>query len=208
MGPRKWTKMGEGRSFSGTIPVQCPSTLTAMNRKPILLSLVLALAFSVPCLNAAEETATTARGKKGKRAVPENPLPRTPLDRQSQKRVERAHHLAEKSANIEFLKSPHGIAFKEQLVAVDQELNAVYEKYLDIFRQDPATEPGKKMREERDRQLQALFQKQKKIEAEYETLKNVSPAYRAMVEKHLKSELGQLKGKLKSQGPEQEDGKP
>ena len=104
------------------------------------------------------------------------------------------------------MSSPDGIAFKEQLAALDQEINATYEKYLNLFREDPASEKGKQMREERDRQLQALFQKQKKIEEDYESLKNSSPAYQAMVEKHLNGQLKQLRGKLKTQAPEEGDG--
>ncbi|MDZ4848051.1 MAG: hypothetical protein SGI77_02050 [Pirellulaceae bacterium] len=85
--------------------------------------------------------------------------------------------------------------------------NAVYEKYLNIFREDPATERGKKLCEERDRLLQLLSQKMKKAEDDYEDLKKTSPVYRVMVEKHLKAQLKQLRGKLKSQSSEEkEDG--
>ncbi len=178
--------------------VHSPSTLTTMNKHTILPALVLALAFSVQPLNAAKKNAPPA-------TAPGNPTSETLLDKKSQARVKRAHHLAEKSANREFLNSPQGIAFKKQLASVDDEINAVYEKYLNIYREDPATEKGKKLREERNRLIQSLKQKQATIEADYESLKKTSPDYRAMVEKHLKSELGQLKGKLKSQAPEQED---
>jgi hypothetical protein len=55
-------------------------------------------------------------------------------------RVKRAHHLAEKSANTEFLNSPQGIAFKKQLTSVDDEINDVYEKHLNIFHEGPNKE--------------------------------------------------------------------
>jgi hypothetical protein len=157
-------------------------------------------------LNAADEPSTTTPSKKRNKTVPDN-VTAASLDPQGQNILKRAHHLAEKGANIEFLKSPQGIAFKDQLAALDQEINDVYEKYLNIFREDPATEKGKKLREERERLLQALSQKQRKIEADYENLKNNSPAYRAMVEKHLKGELHHMKGKLKAHSLEKGDDK-
>jgi hypothetical protein len=114
--------------------------------------------------------------------------------------------LAEKGANTEFLDSPEGIAFKQQIASVEQEINAAYEKYLNICREDPTTERGKKLYEERDRLVRSLLQKMKKIEDDYEKLKENSPAYKAMVEKHLKGELGQLKGKLRHTSEEPEEG--
>lgn len=179
--------------------VQSSSTHNTMNRHAILPTLVLALAFSVQPLNAAKKKTPPA-------TVPGNSSSEMPLDTKSQARVKRAHHLAEKSANNEFLNSPQGIAFKKQISDWEQEINGTYEKYLNLFREDLASEKGKTMREERDRQLQLLNQKLKKAEADYEALKKTSPTYRAMLEKHLKSELKQVKGKLKSQAPVEEDG--
>lgn len=174
--------------------------MIVMKQKALLT--LLAMALVAASLNAADERSAAAPGKKiNPLAVGDGP----PLDIKSQKRVERAHHLAEKGANTEFLNSPQGIAFKQQIAAVEQEINAVYEQYLNLCRVDPATEKGQSLRAERNRLLQALAQKQKKIEADYESLKKASPVYRAMVAKHLKSELNQLKGKLKSQSPEEKD---
>ena len=179
------------------------TTRTATNRYPVLPSLVLALAFSVQCLNAAENTPATAPSKNGNQTAPGNTSTAAPLDKKSQARLKRAHHLAEKTANNEFLNSPQGIAFKKQIASVDQEINAVYEKYLNIFLE--GQDKGKKLRAERDRQLQALHQKKAKLEDDYEKLKTTSPECRAMVEKHLQSQLHQLRGKLKSQPSEDED---
>lgn len=161
------------------------------------VSPVLALAFSVQCLTAGEQSpAASSQGRGRSKTVAGESPAASPMDPRDQARLKRAHHLAEKGANTEFLNSPQGIAFKDQLTAIDVEINAVYEKYLNIFREEPDTGKGRQVREERERLLRALSQKQKKAEADYENLKKSSPVYRAMVEKHLKGELRQLKGKL------------
>ena len=171
----------------------------------ILTTLALALAFSVQCLSAAEKPSATAPGAQNNQTAPGDASTATFLDKKIQVRLKRAHHLAEKSANREFLNSPQGISFKKQISSVDDEINAVYEKYLNICREDPATEKGKKLRAERDRQIQLLKQKKEKAEADYEKLKKTSPVYRDMLAAHLKSELKQVKGKLKSQSPEEKE---
>lgn len=161
--------------------------------------------FLVAGVNAAKKPSVTAPDNKINPKDLGDASSVSSLDRKSQQRLKRAHHLAEKSANTEFLNSPDGIAFKKQLSSLDDEINAVYEKYLGIFLEGPATEQGKKLYEERDRQIKLLFQKKEKIEADYESLKKTSPVYRAMVEKHQKSELNQLKGKLKSKSSEESE---
>ena len=160
-----------------------------MNKHTILPSLALVLAFSVQSLLAA--------GKKPSPAPAPAPIDASTLDAKDQAKLKRAYHLAEKAANAEFLRSPEGIAFKTLIASTDQEINAVYEKYLNLFRQDAATEKGKALRAERDRQLQLLEQKKAKAEADYEALKTTSPTYRDMLAKHQASELKQVKGKLK-----------
>ena len=163
----------------------------------ILPSFILALTFPTECLDAA------VPGKRTKETVPDHPSTAKPLDEKSRQRLKRAHHLAEKSANTQFLNSPLGIAFKQRLTALDDEVNAIYEKKLNLFLESP--ENGKKLRAERDRQLQLLSQKRGEIETDYENLKKSSPDYRAMLEKHLKEQLGQVKGKLKQESPEAGD---
>lgn len=174
--------------------------------KKYLMRMVFALGFFTGILNAAEKTSVTTPGKKGNEMVSGDGAPAAPLDQKSQQRLKRAHHLAEKGANTEFLNSPQGIAFKKQMASVDQEINGVYEKYLNIFREGPATEAGKKLHAERARLLRDLRQKQERIEGAYEDLKNNSPVFKAMVEKHLTSELHQLKGKLKAQASAELEG--
>lgn len=169
-----------------------------MNRSSILLFLVIAFAFSVPCMNAAENPSTAASGKKHKKTAKDDAsaAPKF-LELKQEGRLKRAYHLAEKGANTDFLNSKEGIGFKNQLDSVDQEVNATYEKNLNNFHENP--EKGKMLREERDKLLQALFQKRKRIEAEYESLKKSSPVYRALYEKRLKSEMGQYNRKNKTQ---------
>jgi predicted RNase H-like nuclease (RuvC/YqgF family) len=162
-------------------------------------------AASAPASKAAEEPRATAPANKINPKDLGDASVAASLDQRSQNRVKRAHHLAEKGANIEFLNSPQGIAFKDQISALEQEINAVYEKYLNIFREGPNTEKGKKLYAERDRLVQSLFRKMEKTENDYENLKKTSPVYRAMVEKHLKGELTQLRGKLRSKSSEESE---
>jgi len=178
-----------------------------LNRPSILPSLALTLAFAVPgvSVRAAEEHPASDPKKTGTQTAPGEPPPKSSLarkDRLDIARINRAHHLAIKSANTEFLKSPEGILSMEQIESLDQELNAVYEKYLNISREDPASENGKKLREERDQQVKLLNQKRAKFQAAYEELKKDSSIYQGMVEKHLKSELAQLRGKVKPEALE------
>lgn len=180
--------------------IHSPSTPTAMTRHSILPSLVLALAFSVPCLNAEAKRPATAPNNTSNQTAPGDA---STLDKKSRDKLKRAYHLAEKSANAEFLRSPEGIGFKNLLASTDQEVNAVYEKYLNICRESPATEKGKALRAERDQQIRLLEQRKTKAEADFEALKKTSPTYRYMLEKHQMSELKQVKGKLKTQSPEQ-----
>jgi len=160
---------------------------------------VLALALAVANLNAAEKPSATAPSKESKQTAPGAASTPALVDKNNEKRVKRAHHLAEKGAEQQFRNSPDGIAFKNQLASLNQEINAVYEKHLNVFRESP--EKGKTLRAERDRQLQLLDQKMEKVEADYEKLKEKSQVYRAMLEKKLKSELQQVKGKQAKSPP-------
>lgn len=169
-----------------------------MNRHSSIFPL-LALVFSIQCLNASGKPQADKRGTRESKEAPQSLS-----DQKIQKATKRAHHLAEKGAHQEFLNSPKGIAFKKQIETIDQEINSVYEKHLNVSREGPAKE--KKLREERDRQLQDLMQRRKKLETEYEILKQASPEYHAMLEKSLKSELGQVKGKSKSLPQEEQEG--
>ena len=170
--------------------------------KPMLT--LLAMFLAVASLNAADESsgtttackAATAPGKQSNRTAPGDASTTPALDKKDQHKLKHAHYLAEKTAKNEFLNSQYGIVFKNQIVALEQEINAVYESNLNLFLEDPET--GKKLRAERDRQLQLLFQKRGTIEADYEKLRNNSPAYREMVDKHLKSQFSHLRGKMHS----------
>ena len=162
-----------------------------------------AIALSVQCLNAAENPSASTASKKCTAMAPGDASTPSFLDNKIERRVKRAHHLGEKEANREFLNSPQGIAFKQQIASTDDEINAVYEKYLNVFREGP--ERGKELCAERDRQVQLLKQKRDKIDADFEKLKHISQVYRAMLEKHLQSELKQVKGKTKSKPPEEDN---
>lgn len=173
--------------------------------KTILI--VLAAVTVSTSLNAAKKPSAAATEKEDKQIVPVDASTPSFLDKKTQGKEKRAHHLAEKAATREFLNSPDGITFKKQIASTDDEINAVYEKNLNVFREDP--EKGKKLSAEMERQVQILKQKRDKIEAEFEKLRKNSPVYRTMFEKHLKSELGQLKGRLKSkpsEEPEENEG--
>jgi len=203
------TAMTPDRVPSSKVKVAISKRLgrATLNIHSILPSLALALAFAVPgvSVRAADEHPASDPKKTGTQTAPGGTVPKSPpdkLDMRDKKRIDHAHHLAIKSANTEFLKSPEGIFSKEQIESLDQEINAVYEKYLNISREDPASENGKKLREERDRQVKLLNQKRDKVQADYEKLKMNSSIYQGMVVKHLKSQLAQLRGKVKSEALE------
>jgi hypothetical protein len=89
-------------------------------------------------------------------------------------------------AEGKFLKNtPEGKAYLEKFSALDQELNAVYEKHLNLFHLDPESEQGKTVRAGRQRQLDALKAEKIKVELAYEQMKNNSPVYRKLLEKEL-----------------------
>jgi len=47
-------------------------------------------------------------------------------------------------ADVAFLRSPAGVAYQEKLQAVDVQINAVYEQFLNIYYVDPGTEEGRR----------------------------------------------------------------
>lgn len=156
----------------------------------------LVLSISMQPLHAAKKAPITPSGK-------ETPAAEAPHDTRAQKKLKRAHHLTEKAASSEFGRSPEGIALKNLIAAANQEINAVDEKHLNIWRESPATQKGKELRAERDQQIRLLEQKVSKAEADFETLRASSPAYRDMLAAHLKSELKSANEKLRNQQSEE-----
>lgn len=124
--------------------------------------------------------------KEDEKAADKTPNPLK--EQKRQKKIEHNEHVALKGANTEFLNSPQGITFKKQIASLDQEVNAVYEKYLNVCKESQA----KMLREERDRLLQSLAQKRKNLEDDYEKVRDSSPEYLAMVKKHEKSRLSKF----------------
>ena len=125
------------------------------------------------------------------------------LDQKSLKKLKRAESVAEQTAKKAFLRSPEGIARKQAMKSLDDEINDVYEKYLNIFSESQE----KVLRAERDRELRALKQKEHQTKGEIKEIEKDSPAYRAILEQHLKSQLSQLRGKLKTKQPDEAEKK-
>ena len=150
-----------------------------MNKHAILTSLALVLAFSLQALH--------ARPKPPADATASDPSV-IPVDQVKKSEVQgrKNENKARKYAETEFRNTPQGIVFKTQHMAVDDEVNAVYERYLNIWREDPATERGKKLRAERDRELQLLAQKKKKLEDDFEKLMETSPEYQEILKQKRK----------------------
>ena len=142
-----------------------------MKHKFMVLALLLAP------LATAEETKPNIPVPKTDPAAPDVPSkPSTPAfkDKKEKKAEKRHEFLALKNANSAFLRSPQGITFNKQIAALEQELNAIYEKYLNVFHQS-------QMRAERDHQIHLLKEKIATAESDYETLRDSSLVYHDMV---------------------------
>ena len=125
------------------------------------------------------------------------------LDQKSLRKLKRAENVAEQTAKKAFLRSPEGIASKREMISLDDEINAIYEKYLNLFSESQE----KMLREERDRELRALKQKEHQTKVEVKEIEKDSPAYREILEQHLKSQLSKLRGKLKTKQPDEPEKK-
>jgi hypothetical protein len=115
-------------------------------------------------------------------------------------------------ADVAFLRSPAGVAYQEKLQAVDVQINAVYEQFLNIYYVDPGTEEGKAIRAEKRKLLVPLLAKQKQINKDYEEQKYNSPDYRATLQEQLerweRHEQSIIKGRRKAAAAEQEAEEP
>lgn len=157
-----------------------------MNKHFVLPSLALALAFSVQCLQAEAEPPATAPGANGDTTASGKSVIPVDLTKKRETQGRKNENKARKKAETQFRNSPQGIVLKKQIMAVDDEVNGVYEKYLNIWREDPATERGKKLRAERDRELRLLTQKKKELESDFQKLMETSPVYREILEEERK----------------------
>lgn len=166
-------------------------------KKSALLTVLVTLALASASFAGESEPPASAPCSKSNQPAPADASLKSVQDKNNERKQARARQLGEKLANIEFLNSPQGIAFKNQLDSLDQQINAVYERYLNLFREDPTTDKGKALRAERDGQLNPLKEKREKTEADYEKLKENNPAYQSILERHLQGQLRQAKGKSK-----------
>jgi len=80
-------------------------------------------------------------------------------------------------AESTMLASPEGVAYHEKIWDLEQEINKVHEKYINIFYAAPDTAKGKALRAERKLLLDSVLAQRQKINSEYAELKKTSPVY-------------------------------